>query len=174
MIRVDTVEEMFDLAMAFSHQPVPRGNRVAIVTNAGGPGIIIADACEAHGLAVTELAPETTALLRAHFPEEASLANPVDMIASATPQSYRVAVEAVLGSGEVQDVTAHAKTRFEPLTLWSVSVDGSGRVTAKAAPGFERARVDGELVRMGTVGVFHGDPRERRRGFALVEFEILP
>ncbi|HEY0035338.1 MAG TPA: CoA-binding protein, partial [Longimicrobium sp.] len=49
VIRVDTVEEMFDLAMAFSHQPIPRGNRVAIVTNAGGPGILIADACEAHG-----------------------------------------------------------------------------------------------------------------------------
>ncbi|HEU0298122.1 MAG TPA: CoA-binding protein, partial [Longimicrobium sp.] len=68
VIRVDTVEEMFDLAMAFSHQPVPRGNRVAIVTNAGGPGIIIADACEASGLVVTELTGATRALLAAHFP----------------------------------------------------------------------------------------------------------
>ena len=66
VIRVETVEEMFDLAMAFSHQPVPRGNRVAIVTNAGGPGIIIADACEANGLVVTELTEGTKALLAAH------------------------------------------------------------------------------------------------------------
>ncbi|HEX5870778.1 MAG TPA: acetate--CoA ligase family protein [Longimicrobium sp.] len=106
VIRVETVEEMFDLAMAFSHQPIPRGNRVAIVTNAGGPGIIIADACEANGLVVTELAPQTTALLAEHFPEEASLANPVDMIASATPQSYRIAVQAVLADPNVDAVIA--------------------------------------------------------------------
>ncbi|MBA3970332.1 MAG: CoA-binding protein, partial [Gemmatimonadetes bacterium] len=101
VIRVDTVEELFDLAMAFSHQPIPRGNRVAIVTNAGGPGIIIADACEAHGLAVPDLTESTRAVLAAHFPEEASLTNPVDMIASATPQGYRVAVEAVLADPNV-------------------------------------------------------------------------
>jgi acetate---CoA ligase (ADP-forming) len=106
VIRVDTVEELFDLAMAFSHQPIPRGNRVAIVTNAGGPGIIIADACEAHGLVVGELSESTRATLAAHFPEEASLANPVDMIASATPQSYRVAVEAVLADPQVDAVIA--------------------------------------------------------------------
>lgn len=106
VLRADTVEEMFDLAMAFSHQPIPRGNRVAIVTNAGGPGIIIADACEAQGLVVTELAESTRAFLAEHFPEEASLANPVDMIASATPQSYRIAVEAVLADPNVDAVVA--------------------------------------------------------------------
>ncbi len=106
MLRVDTVEEMFDLAMAFAHQPAPRGNRVAIVTNAGGPGIIIADACEANGLQVTELTAETRAFLADHFPEEASLTNPVDMIASATAQSYRVAVEAVLADPNVDAVIA--------------------------------------------------------------------
>jgi acetyl coenzyme A synthetase (ADP forming)-like protein len=106
VLRVDTVEEMFDLAMAFSHQPIPRGNRVAIVTNAGGPGILIADACEANGLVVAELAEETRAFLRDHFPEEASVANPVDMIASATAQSYRVAVEAVLADPNVDAVVA--------------------------------------------------------------------
>jgi acetyl coenzyme A synthetase (ADP forming)-like protein len=106
VLRADTVEEMFDLAMAFSHQPIPRGNRVAIVTNAGGPGIIIADACEAYGLMVTELTEATRTLLAEHFPEEASLTNPVDMIASATPQSYRIAVEAVLADPNVDAVIA--------------------------------------------------------------------
>jgi acetate---CoA ligase (ADP-forming) len=105
-IRVDTVEELFDLAMAFSHQPIPRGNRVAIVTNAGGPGIIIADACEAHGLEVAELSAETREHLAAHFPEEASLQNPIDMIASATPRSYRIAVEAVLADPGIDAVIA--------------------------------------------------------------------
>jgi acetate---CoA ligase (ADP-forming) len=106
VIRVDTVEELFDLAMAFSHQPIPRGNRVAIVTNAGGPGIIIADACEANGLDVVELSAPTRARLAEHFPEEASLSNPVDMIASANPQSYRVAIEAVLADPQIDAVIA--------------------------------------------------------------------
>ncbi|HSU15877.1 acetate--CoA ligase alpha subunit [Longimicrobium sp.] len=106
VLRAETVEEMFDLAMAFSHQPIPRGNRVAIVTNAGGPGIIIADACEAHGLAVTELTEATRARLATQLPEEASVNNPVDMIASATAQSYRLAVEAVLEDPNVDAVIA--------------------------------------------------------------------
>jgi acetyltransferase len=106
VLRAETVEEMFDLAMAFSHQPIPRGNRVAIVTNAGGPGIIIADACEAHGLAVAELTEATRARLATKLPEEASVQNPVDMIASATPQSYRMAVEAVLEDDDVDAVIA--------------------------------------------------------------------
>jgi acetyl coenzyme A synthetase (ADP forming)-like protein len=96
VIRAQTVEELFDLAMAFSNQPLPRGNRVAIVTNAGGPGIIIADACEANGLTVTGLAPETEGSLRARLPEEASTRNPVDMIATATPVSYEFALDCVL------------------------------------------------------------------------------
>jgi acetyltransferase len=79
---------------------------VAIVTNAGGPGIIIADACEANGLEVTALSDDTTALLAKHFPEEASLANPIDMIASANAQSYRIAVEAVLADPNVDAVIA--------------------------------------------------------------------
>lgn len=106
VLRVDTVEEMFDLAMAFSHQPIPRGNRVAIVTNAGGPGILIADACEAAGLQVTELTDETRARLAEYLPEEASVRNPVDMIASATAHSYRTAVEMVLADPQVDAVIA--------------------------------------------------------------------
>jgi acetate---CoA ligase (ADP-forming) len=106
VIRVDTVEELFDLAMAFGELPIPRGNSVAIITNAGGPGIIIADACEAHGLAVRELSPETQARLRSVFPEEASVRNPVDMIASATPEGYRVALEAALDDPNVDAAIA--------------------------------------------------------------------
>jgi acetyltransferase len=96
VIRAQTVEELFDLAMAFSNQPLPQGNRVAIVTNAGGPGIIIADACEANGLTVTGLTPETERTLRSRLPEEASTRNPVDMIATATPDSYEFALDCVL------------------------------------------------------------------------------
>jgi len=101
VIRAHTVEELFDLAMAFSNQPLPNGNRVAIVTNAGGPGIIIADACEDNGLVVARLAPETEGELRTRLPEEASVRNPVDMIASARPESYEFALDCVLRDANV-------------------------------------------------------------------------
>jgi acetate---CoA ligase (ADP-forming) len=106
VLRVDSVEELFDMAMAFGHLPVPRGNRVAVVTNAGGPGIIITDSCEANGLSVAELSAETQARLRQHLPEEASVRNPVDMIATATPESYRLALEAVLADPNIDAAIA--------------------------------------------------------------------
>jgi len=104
--RADTVEELFDLAMAFGNAPLPDGPRVAIVTNAGGPGIIIADACEARGLEVVPLAEETRSRLRATLPEEASVQNPVDMIASAAAEDYRRALDVVIGAEEVDAVIA--------------------------------------------------------------------
>lgn len=94
------------MAMAFGNAPLPRGDRVAIVTNAGGPGIIIADACESQGLVVTDLTEETRARLRSALPEEASVNNPVDMIASADAESYRTALEAVLADPGVDAVIA--------------------------------------------------------------------
>jgi len=106
VIRVDTVEELFDLAMAFGPLPLPRGDRVAIVTNAGGPGIIITDACVSAGLDVPRLSPATVERLRRSLPEEASVANPVDMIASARAESYRLALEAVLGDPNVDAAIA--------------------------------------------------------------------
>jgi acyl-CoA synthetase (NDP forming) len=105
-IRAQTVEELFDHAMAFSNQPLPAGPHVAIVTNAGGPGIIIADACETQGLEVTSLSPETESSLRARLPEEASVRNPVDMIASARPESYEFALDAVLSDPAVHAAVA--------------------------------------------------------------------
>ncbi|HET8526503.1 MAG TPA: GNAT family N-acetyltransferase [Actinomycetota bacterium] len=95
VIRTETLEEMFDVATILANQPPPRGDRVAIVTNAGGLGILCADACEAHGLHVAALSSGTTEELRSFLSGEASLANPVDMIASATPEDYRRAIEVV-------------------------------------------------------------------------------
>lgn len=106
VLRADSVEELFDMAMAFEAQPVPRGERVAIVTNAGGPGIIIADACESAGLRVSPLSDETQARLRTLLPEEASVRNPVDMIASATGERYRDVLDAVLADPSVDAAVA--------------------------------------------------------------------
>ncbi len=106
VLRADTVDELFDVAMALANQPLPRGNRVAIVTNAGGPGIIIADACEAEGLEIVPLTRATAEHLRTKLPEEASVHNPVDLIASATAASYEFALEAVLADPNIDAAIA--------------------------------------------------------------------
>ena len=96
VIRTDTMEELFDVTRVLSQQPVPRGRRVAILTNAGGPGILAADACEANGLDVATLSAETLHTLRGLLPPAASVSNPVDMIASATAEHYERAVATAL------------------------------------------------------------------------------
>lgn len=101
VIRAETLEEMFDLAAALGSQPLPQGRRVGIVTNAGGPGILCADTCEAGGLRVPELSDSLKARLGEFLPTAASRANPVDMIASAPPEHYRRTIELVLASGEI-------------------------------------------------------------------------
>ena len=88
VIRTETIGEMFDVAGLLSRQPLPRGDRVAVVTNAGGPGILCADALAAQGLRVEPLAGATQRALRGVLPAEASVGNPVDMIASATAADY--------------------------------------------------------------------------------------
>ena len=104
VIRTHTLEEMFDVAALLANQPIPSSNRVAIVTNAGGPGILAADACEANGLIVTSLTSATTTALRAFLPAAASVANPVDMIASASPEHYRRTIELVLADSNVDSL----------------------------------------------------------------------
>jgi acetyl coenzyme A synthetase (ADP forming)-like protein len=95
VLRVSSMEEMFVQAAALANQPVPRGNRVAIVTNAGGPGILCTDACVGLGLTLAELSPATRRGLAAALPPEASTANPMDMIASADAARYRAALRLV-------------------------------------------------------------------------------
>jgi acyl-CoA synthetase (NDP forming) len=106
VLRADTVEALFDAAIAFSKAPLPKGRRVAILTNAGGPGIIIADACEGFGLEVAPLSEETQSRLREHLPAEASVANPVDMIASATPEQVERAMRIIVADPGIDAVIA--------------------------------------------------------------------
>ena len=93
VIRTNTLEELFDVAALLAHQPLPSGRRVGILTNAGGLGILCADACEAGGLSVPSLSSAATAALRELLPAEASVGNPVDMIASASAEDYGRALE---------------------------------------------------------------------------------
>src|SRR5690606_6169961 len=104
VIRADTLEEMFDIASLLVHQPPPKGKRVAILTNGGGPGILRADALEAEGLELPVLAPETQAKLREFLPPAAAVSNPVDMIASASADDYRRALACLLDDPNVDSV----------------------------------------------------------------------
>lgn len=106
VIRTDTVTELFDVATLLARQPLPRGRRVAILTNAGGPGILAADACLAHGLVAAELSAETRAALRAFLPEAAAVNNPVDMLAAAPPAHYGQAMRLLLADAAVDSVIA--------------------------------------------------------------------
>ncbi len=104
IIRTDTLEEMFDVAALLANQPLPRGRRVAILTNAGGPAILAADACEANGLELATLSPATVERLQEFLPAAASVRNPVDMIASATAEQYRKSLELLFADEAVDSV----------------------------------------------------------------------
>jgi acetate---CoA ligase (ADP-forming) len=106
VLRVRTLEELVNAAAFFSAQPLPAGRRVAVLTNAGGLGILCADACEAAGLSLPELAPETRAGLAEVLPAEASTGNPVDLLGSATADTYEAALPLVLRDPGVDSVIA--------------------------------------------------------------------
>ncbi|HEX5695060.1 MAG TPA: GNAT family N-acetyltransferase, partial [Acidimicrobiia bacterium] len=104
VIRVDTIEELFDAANLLANQPIPAGERVGVVTNAGGPGILAADALEAKGLVLPELSAELRDKIGSRLPAEASTRNPVDLIASGGPGEFEHATSLLLESGEVDAV----------------------------------------------------------------------
>jgi acetate---CoA ligase (ADP-forming) len=101
VLRVDTVQELFDYAMAFADQPMPRSDRIAIVTNAGGPGIMATDACVRQGLELADLSDETCKILTAALPAAASVKNPVDVLGDAQHDRYQATLEAVLKDDNV-------------------------------------------------------------------------
>ncbi len=106
IVRVNTLEEMFDVATFLAGQPVPKGPRLGIVTNAGGGGILAADTAEQQGLIVPALSTHTVEGLRAMLPAAASVGNPVDLLASATPDQYEQALTLMLDDPLVDSVLA--------------------------------------------------------------------
>jgi acetate---CoA ligase (ADP-forming) len=155
VIRTDTLAELFDTASLLSRQPLPRGRRVAILTNAGGPGIMCADACEAEGLDLPGLPTGARDELAAFLPAEASLRNPVDMIASAGARDYERALDVLTRSGAYDAVIA---IFIRPLATRTADVvralEGASRRVASELPvlavmmsGLESAVGDGALPR---------------------------
>ncbi len=104
VIRVATLEELFDLALVFSSQPRLDEPSVVILTNAGGPGILATDACEKYGLRTASFGPELVNDLRVKLPQEASLHNPVDVLGDATAERYGYALEKIMGQKDLPSV----------------------------------------------------------------------
>ncbi|RLI29026.1 CoA-binding protein [Candidatus Bathyarchaeota archaeon] len=104
VIQVDSVEELFNYARAFASQPIPEGRGLAILTNAGGPGIVATDSCEKSGLRLAWLSQETIEKLRAILPEQASIINPVDVLGDASAERYKQALQILLDDPGVNSV----------------------------------------------------------------------
>ncbi len=109
IFRADSAEQMFDWAHALEVCPLPVDRRVAVLTDAGGPGVIAADALESHGMKLAEISTATRQALAAQLPPAASLSNPVDMLASASPDQYAVSLRLLL-----QDETVDAVLMILP------------------------------------------------------------
>ena len=104
IFRASSSEEMFDWASALACCPLPAGRRIAVLTNAGGPGVIAADSLETYGLILADLHPGTTSQLGKLLPDAAGLNNPIDMLASASPQVYAECLTALLDDHGVDGV----------------------------------------------------------------------
>ncbi len=119
ILRVDTLEELFNLVLAFEEQPSPKGKRVLIVTNGGGPGILAADACEKNGLELPSLEYHIREDLRRMLPPHASVNNPVDVLGDADESRYEIALNAGLKSSRIDGIivilTPQAMTPIEKI-----------------------------------------------------------
>ncbi len=165
VIRARTLEGLFDVASLLSTQPVPAGPRVGIVTNAGGPGILLADACEEVGLVVPELEAATRAKLATILPPHAGLTNPVDTIAEATASQFARAVEVVGADDSVDAVVAV----FVQPYLGSPEELAEALATAAGAVPREKPVVAVYVSARGAPAVLHDGPRGRIPVYAFPE-----
>ena len=111
VVRVDTIDALLDTGLVLAYQPLPAGNRVCIMGNSGGPGIMAADASSGTGLQLAELSAQTQDVLRPQLPPSASVANPVDLLGDAGAATYRTAIDTVLADENVDAaVVIHAPT----------------------------------------------------------------
>ncbi len=158
IVRAGSVQELFDYAQAFARQPLPESDAVAVVTNAGGPGIMASDAIERIGMRLASLTPEIQQKLRAALPPAASVVNPIDVLGDAPADRYALAIQAALGDPNVGIVLVVLTPQ-----------------TATQIP--ETARLLGELSRNAqrkkpTFAAFMGDPAIRPAIEILAEYSV--
>ena len=158
VIRAGSLEELIDVATLLSTHPEPPGRRVAVLTNAGGLGILAADACDAAGLVLPDLGEETVARLRELLPAEASVANPIDMLGSATAATYENVLPVVLADAQVDAA----------LALFVPAVTATAQQVAEAVDTAARAASDKPVLAV--VMSASGIPEVLRTGSAVAAF----
>jgi acetyltransferase len=133
VMRAEGMAELFDVANVYDDMDLPAGNRIAIVTNAGGPGIITTDFVESMGLQMTKFSDETLDYLRSNLPPAASVYNPIDALGTAQPEDYKISIEAALKDSYVDAVlvllTPQAMTK--PTETAQVMVDANKKYPNK-------------------------------------------
>jgi acetate---CoA ligase (ADP-forming) len=126
IIRCDNIEEMFNIAIAFAYQPAPKSNKVAIITNAGGPGVLTTDAAIRDGLQLAKFSEETTREFRKLLPSNANIKNPVDVVGDARADRYNIALNGAFKEDDVDAVfvilTPQSMTDIETIAKEVVKV----------------------------------------------------
>lgn len=175
VIRARTVEELFDYAYILSRQPLPKGKRIGIVTNAGGAGVMAADAAEWEGLAVARLSESTLQALAGRLPPEAAIYNPVDIIGHATAEQYRAALELVLADPGVDLGVAlsapHPILRYADLArVVAEAKERFGKPIAVSFMAGELGEEAEEILRRAGIPSFFDPARAVRALSALVKY----
>jgi acetate---CoA ligase (ADP-forming) len=151
VIRTDTLEELFDVASLLVNQPLPQGRRVGIITNAGGPGILCADACEARGLEVPVLEAASQTQLRSFLLPGAGIGNPIDMIASAPAEHYRKTIEILASDSNIDSLivifTPPLVTKAEDVGAATVEAIKNAKTTKPVLAVFLSADAPPEVLR---------------------------
>jgi len=128
IIRCDNIEEMFNNAIAFAYQPLPENNKIAIITNAGGPGVLTTDAAIDEGLELAGFSEETTKILKKNLPATANIKNPIDVIGDARDDRYNIAMSNAFKDGNVDGVfvilTPQSMTDIDLIAHEVVKVSG--------------------------------------------------
>ncbi|MEQ1631502.1 MAG: acetate--CoA ligase family protein [Planctomycetota bacterium] len=159
VLRVDNFRDMFALAQALLDQPLPKGPRMAVVTNAGGPGILATDALVGLGMAVSPLQPATERALRKVLPVEASVRNPVDLIASADASRYRSSLKLVAADEDVDGIVVLfvSPVMIDAAAVAQAIVDetkGCGRPVLACVMGRQRGDEAQRILRDAGIPVF--------------------
>lgn len=178
ILRAESVEELCDLALGFSLQPVPSGDRLLIVTNAGGPGIMAADIAEKVGIPLSEVSPPLRSRLREVLPPTAALGNPVDVIGDARADRYRAVLDIIRDDPSSDAVlvllTPQAMTEFEETARVVVSVlKGSGKTVLASFLGEKSVRDARTILREGGIPHYPGPERAVRALRAMIGYRRI-
>jgi len=157
VLRAESVQELFDYSTAFAYQPPLQGNRIAIVTNAGGPGVMATDALERQGLVLASLQPETEAALANVLPAAANIHNPIDVLGDAAADRYGAALEAALQDSAVNG----AILILTPQTV--TDIKGTAEALVRASKGSKKP----------VLGCFMGE-KEVSKGVDILSANLVP